>query len=86
MYEYTHVLPQIYRDDRLSINFLSLTAKNIEAKEADRRTCYRHQKKNRNCLLEANKDQIFSLQEHGIVLIFIQMLEMEVNHDTRKED
>lgn len=45
MYEYTHVLPQIYRDDRLSINFLSLTAKNIEAKEADRRTCYRHQKK-----------------------------------------
>lgn len=45
MYEYTHVIPQIYRDDRLSINFLSFTAKNIEAKEADRRTCYRHQKK-----------------------------------------
>lgn len=35
MYEYTHVIPQIYRDDRLSINFLSLTAKNIEAKAAE---------------------------------------------------
>lgn len=35
MYEYTHVIPQIYRDDQLSINFLSLTAKNIEAKAAE---------------------------------------------------
>lgn len=42
MYEYN--TSQKYRDDRLSINFLSLTAKNTEAKEADRRRCCRHQK------------------------------------------
>lgn len=83
MYEYTHVIPQIYRDDQLSINFLSLTAKNIEAKAAEVLTT---SEKNSNGLLEAKKDQILSLQEHGIVRIFIRTLKMEDYHDTRKED
>lgn len=69
MYEYTHVLPQIYRDDRLSINFLSLTAKNIEAKEADRRTCYRHQKKIEIAFWRPTKIK-FSLSKNMALSVF----------------
>lgn len=69
MYEFTHVIPQIFRDDRLGINFLSLTAKNFEAKEADRRTCYRHQKKIEMAFWRPKKIK-FSLSKNMALSVF----------------